>query len=430
MFAFTKFLRLREKDGRVAIFHELHPVPIYCSAEEWKSFSADVPVESRLAKGFLDRGLLVASPADDVAEFIRVAERLKKKLSRPNILYLMLAQGCNFACGYCPIPRLAAQYGENLLSPEDARAGLRLWSEHLRDANDESRETYIIFYGGEPLLNKQTLVSALEDIREMQAASQLPLHSMRLMLATNGTLFDNETIRLCQEHGILVAIGLDGARSACNRHRLYTDGRESFEDVVSTIRKLVSCGIRTVVSATIIPENFGEIEPLACFLKGLGVEKFGFNFLKGRALADLVPVSECGRYECRAASTLTSDLRASKEDGYEYQLEKKVDAYRRQDFFPVDCTCYGNQLVIQPDGQISNCPFFRADLGHVGTVGADFRIANVPIIAEWRKRLPIFHEAFRDMDSKALYGPGCAWGAYDLTGDFLAVDTALTEFSK
>lgn len=106
-----------------------------------------------------------------------------------------------------------------------------------------------------------------------------------------------------------------------------------------------------------------------------------------------------------------------------------MQAYHTGNYFPVDCTCYGNQLVIRPNGRISNCPFSGSDLGHVQTVHSRFRIAETDVVRDWRRRLPLVHKAFQDNDAKALCGPGCAWSARDL-GDLLAVDSALTSFSE
>ncbi|MDO8617323.1 MAG: radical SAM protein [Candidatus Uhrbacteria bacterium] len=431
MYVLSRFLRVREKDGLIAIFHELHPDPVYCPVAEWLTFSRDVARPSQLIQPLLDRRLLVQSTTEDDAEFTRVEERLVHKLNQPKILYLMLAQGCNFACKYCPIPALAMRYGETLLSPENARAGLRLWGEHLREAANAHAESYIIFYGGEPLLNKPTFVSALEAIRQLQASGELPSRTIRLMLTTNGTLLDDDIIRQCHEYDVIVSVGLDGFQPVSNRLRMYADGRGTFDETVSSIRRLVSSGIRTFVSASMTPENLPELASFTRFLKDIGVEKFGFNFLKGRALPEFVSELARAVYERDTAAALMRSFREVGETAYEYQLKRKIEAFHSQDFFPIDCTCYGNQLVIQPDGQISNCPFFKAELGQIGdSVGTGFRIAKTPIISEWRKRSPLFHPAFRESDAKALCGPGCAWGAHDLSGDILTPDPAPTAFSK
>lgn len=103
-------------------------------------------------------------------------------------------------------------------------------------------------------------------------------------------------------------------------------------------------------------------------------------------------------------------------------MEKKLSAFNTGDFFPDDCTCYGNQLVIHPDGQISHCPFHDTRLGHVRHVGPDFRIHTTSVVREWRRRFPICHSGFDGVDWKSLCGAGCAWGCGELHGDTFAVD--------
>ena len=107
-------------------------------------------------------------------------------------------------------------------------------------------------------------------------------------------------------------------------------------------------------------------------------------------------------------------------------MEKKRLAFDRRDFYPVDCTCYGNQLVIQPDGQVSNCPFYKARLGHIKDVSNDFRIWNQSIVKEWRKRHPLYHSG----EAKAVSGGGCAWSSIELKNDLSAVDDSSQIFSE
>jgi radical SAM protein with 4Fe4S-binding SPASM domain len=114
----------------------------------------------------------------------------------------------------------------------------------------------------------------------------------------------------------------------------------------------------------------------------------------------------------------------------DYQMEKKVEAFHGQDFFPVDCTCYGNQLVVLANGQVSNCPFAREELGAVQGLSSDFRIWDTSVVAEWRKRLPLYHPGFHDDDFKSLCGAGCAWGCRELTGDLMAMDESSRVFTQ
>ena len=83
-------------------------------------------------------------------------------------------------------------------------------------------------------------------------------------------------------------------------------------------------------------------------------------------------------------------------------------------------------MVIQPDGQVSNCPFYKARLGHVGSTEKGFRIWNQAIVKEWRRRLPLYHSG----EAKAVSGGGCAWSSIELKGDSSAVDDSSRIFSE
>ncbi|MBP9843107.1 MAG: radical SAM protein [Candidatus Pacebacteria bacterium] len=422
----SRYLRTKERDGIVAVFHELHPNPAYCSQEQWQKAKTGITDGFETFISDLRRQkLLIDSPKDDDEEFLETVSTLEHKLNQPTILYLMTARGCNFNCGYCQVPEIARKYGESKLSRTDAFAGIDLWLEHLRDAYDPNHEYFVIFYGGEPLLNKQVIWQSLEYLESKRSSGELPAR-VNLMIATNGALVDEETVAKCKKYGVMVAVGLDGPENVNDILKVDTEGRGTFERIVAAIKLLVVGGVRTFVSASITPSNINEISRYAEFFKELGVEKFGFNFLKGRLLLKLVGENGLEDYYRRAAQGVIKLARTKSGSAFEYQMEKKQNAFDRGEFFPVDCTCYGNQLVIQPDGQISNCPFYKAELGQVRSVGKDFRIWNQPIIQEWRKRLSLFHPG----EAKAMSGGGCAWSSNELKGDPIAVDDSSRIFSE
>ena len=422
----SRYLRTRERDGVVALFHELHPDPIYCSTTQWKKIvGGSVDGSEDLLEGLRQRKLIVNSSMDDDAELEATKVVLEQKLNHPTILYLLTAQGCNFRCGYCPVPDIARRHGEDLLSKEAALAGIDLWQEHLKSVHDPDGEYFVIFYGGEPLLNKQVIWQSLNYLTSKKAAGELPERT-NFMIATNGVLIDKETVDMCKKYGVMVAVGLDGPQASNDALKVYTNGSGTFNDIVSAIKLLVEGGVKTFVSTSITPFNIDQMHAYADFFRNLGVEKFGFNFLKGRLLLEIVGEENLEQYYRQAARGIISLARREGESGFEYQMEKKQDAFDRQDCFPVDCTCYGNQLVVQPDGQISNCPFYKAWLGHVNEVDKDFRIWDQPIVREWRKRLPLYHAG----EAKAMCGGGCAWSSTELKGDPLAVDDSSQIFSE
>lgn len=422
----SKYLRARERGGVTAIFHELHPDPVYCSTKQWTSLLSEITGGAEMLVGDLrQRKLIIESSDEDIREFERVSIWLEKKLDQPTILYLMTAQGCNFGCGYCPIPGMAKKHGESLLSVGDAIAGINLWQEHLREVYDPSLQYFVIFYGGEPLLNTGTINASLQYLRRKIQDGSLPT-GINFMIATNGILVDQAIIDMCKEYSVMVVVGLDGPKEANDSLRVDGEGNGTYDRIVESIKKLVDSGIRTFASASITPFNIGQVSEFSSFFERLGVEKFGFNFLKGRALLDLVGKDGVEDYYRRASQGVIENAHRQSRPGFEYQMEKKQVAFDSGVFYPVDCTCYGNQLVIQPDGQISNCPFYKARLGQVCSIGLDFRIWNQPIVKEWRKRLPLYHPG----EAKAVSGGGCAWSSIELKGDSSATDDASEIFSE
>jgi len=421
----SRYLRTKEKNGVVAIFHELHPYPMYCSVKQWRQILNGGSAEETFQNALKFQKLIIKDEAEDQMEFEATVATIERKLNQATILYLMTAQGCNFACKYCPVPEIAQKYGASVLSSADAFAGIDLWIEHLKDTYDPSLEYTVIFYGGEPLLNKEVIKDSLIYIRAKSKEGELPEH-LSLMIATNGALVDDEIIALSKEYQIGIAVGLDGTREINDALKVDTNGIGTYDRVVETIRKLVQNGIRTFVSASITPENIELLPGYSEFFEELGVEKFGFNFLKGQKLVDLVGANGLEEYYRKASRGIIENSRKHHKPGFEYQIEKKQLAFDRMDYFPVDCTCLGNQLVIQPDGQISNCPFFKSYLGQVQKVGKDFRIWNQPIVKEWRKRSSVFHEGV----AKAICGAGCAWSSAEIKGSYLAVDDSSKIFSE
>jgi len=421
----SKYLRTKKKNEVVAVFHELHPDPIYCSREQWEEIKEGTSGDQKLVNELKEKKVIVESPEDDCQEFEKTVLNLERKLNQPVILYLMTAQGCNFRCGYCPVPATAQKYGEMLLSAKDAIAGIDLWQEHLKDVYNPDLEYFVIFYGGEPLLNKETIKASLAYLKRKKEAGLLPAKT-NLMIATNGVLFDEEIISLCKEFKIMITIGLDGPQQINDALRVDINGDGTFNQTIGSISKLIQNGIKTSISVSITPFNVDRLLECSVFFKNLGIEKIGFNFLKGRAFLDLVGPKGANDYYRKASSGIIECSRKQGQPNFEYQMEKKKKAFESKDFYPVDCTCYGNQLVIQPDGQISNCPFYRPGLGHVGSVGVNFRIWEQPIVKEWRKRLPLYHPG----EAKALSGGGCAWSSKEIKGDMLAVDDSSKIFAE
>ncbi len=422
MTRFSRYLRTRESGPWTALFHELHPEPWHVPTSTWQQLHAAEALPPAALAELAQRGLL-AGPAEDDAVLARAQAELSTRLDRASVLYLVLVQSCNFSCSYCPIPELARETGDQLMTPATARAAVDLWAAHIRDDYSEGAEYCAILYGGEPLLNESALTAAVEYIEHLQAAGALPPQALTIMVCTNGTLINRRTAAYFHEHGISVAVGCDGPAEAHDAVRRDTAGKATFAQVEMAIRVLVNEGVTTFASASITPHNLLLIENFSAFFAGLGIAKFGFNFLRGRLLFRLLPEEQLTDYYERATDGVLANFERSGGRHLEYQVERKHLALLEHRYFPTDCNGYGNQLVIEPSGQVGNCPFIRADMADVHDSG--FRIRTQPIVQRWRTRLPLNNPACAPCDAKAICGAGCAWNAQELKGDPLALDDAM-----
>jgi uncharacterized protein len=371
------------------------------------------------------RGLLAAGSDDDRALAAAQSE-LNRRLDRASLLYLVLAQGCNFSCAYCPIPELSRETGNVLMSSHTARAAIDLWARHLRDDPAPDAEYCVILYGGEPLLNISALTAAIEYIKNLQQTGDLPQETnLSIMVCTNGVLVDQPMARYFREHGVSVAVGCDGPAAEHDAIRRDIHDNATYEQVETAIRILVDAGVTTFASASITPHNLERLGNFSEFFEGLGVAKFGFNFLRGKLLFRLVPSDQLQEYYERATDGVLANFDKAGGRHLEYQVERKHLAFLERRYFPTDCNGYGNQLVIEPTGQVGNCPFIRGTMANVNEIPENFRIHTQPLVQQWRARLPLNNPACLPCDAKSICGAGCAWNAEELKGDPLALDDVM-----
>lgn len=422
-YSWSRFLYVQERMGLVAIFHALHPHMLFLSSGEWQK-TLQGSVSAELHELLVQEKILVTDGTDD-ASLNKARIQAAKKLSRTTILYLMLAQGCNNACTYCPIPELAIKHGSNLLSFDDAVAGITLWQEHMREYRD-GNPYYLILYGGEPLLNTAVLEQILQHVGKLRQTDALPAE-LEIVLPTNGAFIDRRLASLFKKHDVQVALGVDGPPELHNKTRVTVGGLPTSDIIPAAVGMLHEAGVRISASATLTPSSVLHASAIRDYLRKLGIGRFGFNILKGSALKQsLGDMPEEDYYRATAQAVVAG----YGETPVEFQLQKKLEALRSGEPFGVDCTCYGNQIVVQADGAVTNCPFLRVELGQVKSLSGDFRIANTDAVNMWRARLPLFSTSGGTTDSPLLHGGGCAWGATEREGDTWKPDSGNATYNK
>ena len=149
---------------------------------------------------------------------------------------------CNLACDYCYMYQMADQSWRQRplrMSAETIGLAADRIGEHAR--RHRLSLVGIVLHGGEPLLaGEKFFATAARRLRE-----RLPDGTAAtLTVQSNGVLLRESLLDVLGEHGITVAVSLDGAAAAHDRHRRYPDGRGSHADVERGLHLLNSRAYR------------------------------------------------------------------------------------------------------------------------------------------------------------------------------------------
>ncbi|NPA38978.1 MAG: heme b synthase [Thermodesulfobacteria bacterium] len=168
----------------------------------------------------------------------------------PRLIAWEITRSCNLDCIHC---RAAASKGpyENELTTEEI---LRIMHEIKEVGNP-----VIILTGGEPLLREDVFFIA-------KKAVEL---GFKPVLATNGTLINDEIAKQIKESGIArVSISLDGASAEAHDNFRHMPG--AFEGAIRGIKTLKKHEIPFQINTTITKQNLEEIPKVHELAKSLG----------------------------------------------------------------------------------------------------------------------------------------------------------------
>ncbi len=164
-----------------------------------------------------------------------------------NRIVLLLTENCNLACKYCFEAGILNQAAGASMPTGVASAAVDYL---LRYATE--RECTIQFYGGEPLLNWETLIHTLEyaTARSSKCGKCVSFHCV-----TNGTLITKQIARVLHKFKVTVQISIDGDKKAHDAGRVSRSGHGSFDKVRACIRLLRNEGVNVCFLATIASHN-------------------------------------------------------------------------------------------------------------------------------------------------------------------------------
>lgn len=158
------------------------------------------------------------------------------ELNRPHLhqMIFCITDICNLCCAYCPYSRLSPTalhriHGTSVMEPNVIEHALR-YLEHFGD-----EDTVIGFYGGEPLIQFDSILEIIEKIRE-----SLPSWKGRITATSNLTCYTHGLGDFLADNKVFLTVSLDGPKPIHDRYRRYRSGTGSFDTVIRNLRDLCS----------------------------------------------------------------------------------------------------------------------------------------------------------------------------------------------
>ena len=143
---------------------------------------------------------------------------------------LQITQNCNLRCSYCPYSEnsdyVNRHHNKGTMPLSTALSAIDYYFEHSKN----SKRHHVSFYGGEPLLEIKLIQQIVRYIQK-----NYPHIDVAYPITTNATLLTNEVIDFLVENHFSITISLDGPQEYHDQHRLFSNGRGSFETVVEKL---------------------------------------------------------------------------------------------------------------------------------------------------------------------------------------------------
>jgi uncharacterized protein len=182
----------------------------------------------------------------------------------PSFIVLNLTRSCNLRCSYC-----FSEADPSNLEKMPFNMVRRIIIDSIELPNDRLD---VLFAGGEPLLQFDTIARASEHISNAK-----PEKPVRLQIQTNATLLTREHVEFFKGYDIHVGVSLDGDENCHNVFRTYANGSGTFRDTVRGIELLKEAGLRVGCLVVLTQANIEHLDRIVDFFLSIGITRFALN---------------------------------------------------------------------------------------------------------------------------------------------------------
>ncbi|MEM2713862.1 MAG: methyltransferase domain-containing protein [Candidatus Pacearchaeota archaeon] len=180
-------------------------------------------------------------------------------------LVINVTDRCNLDCLYC---------SRQSFRKEPKEMDPHLLEKILKKASDYAEKNrirlIIQFHGGEPLLNFNKIIKAVDKLSKDQQKY------LMLRIQTNATLLNSYILNECKKRKIEIGISLDGRKEENDLVRIDREGKGSFKKIIKNL-KLLKKYQKNIRCLTVITNaNIKKLDQILKFFSSIGITEVNF----------------------------------------------------------------------------------------------------------------------------------------------------------
>ncbi|MEE0452179.1 radical SAM/SPASM domain-containing protein [Peptacetobacter sp.] len=178
---------------------------------------------------------------------------------------IFVTNACNLKCSYCYEGSKKTNINMDI---KTAELVINFIKEKIKN-EDKKIPLYIVFHGGEPLCNFETIKYIEKQLKKENMNRKIIFD-----ITTNGTLMNEEITDFIENKITNISISIDGTKDNHDKNRVFHNGKGTYDIVIENSKKLLEKCKNIRVRMTIVPQNIEFISQGIEELIKLGFKEF------------------------------------------------------------------------------------------------------------------------------------------------------------